>query len=98
MALLVQEVQGGLINKINENSSSLNSLTWATESVETVVWSNNNTAWIIFIVFNGKRLRSRIRGSEHVHLVHTACLKVIVYVQFGVAWLHFRLSKHSSRD
>lgn len=37
MALLVQEVQGGLINKINENSSSLNSLTWATESVETVV-------------------------------------------------------------
>ena len=55
MALLVQEVQGGLINKINENSSSLNSLTWATESVETVVWSNNNTAWIIFTVFNGKR-------------------------------------------
>lgn len=37
MALLVQEVQGGLINKINEISSSLNSLTWATESVETVV-------------------------------------------------------------
>ena len=37
MALLVQEVQGGLINKINENSSSLNSLNWATESVETVV-------------------------------------------------------------
>lgn len=69
-----------MINKINENSFSLNFLIWVIESVEMVVWSNNNIVWIIFIVFNGKRLCLRICGLEYVYFVYIVCLKVIVYV------------------